>query len=336
MTRFSSAISPLAACCISSASDVGGAWITSSARAGASPRARPRCGGASRSSSTPRNSSPASGTCVQPEHLRRASPGRRRRRAGRSRRTSRATLRVRACPQTRASPDLERALAARAPWRPGRGPCRGAPRGRRPARGRVGSALSSCEVGDQQDRLEQRLEVRPRLRRDVDELVSPPHSDGTRPRSTICVRTRCGSASSLSILLTATMIGTPAAFAWSSASTVCGITPSSAATTRTTMSVTWAPRARIAVKASWPGVSMNVISRPPTWAWYAPMCWVIPPNSPATTSVLRIASSSFVLPWSTWPMTVTTGERGTSLDSSTSSSSSSASSSSSTPTISTA
>ena len=39
------------------------------------------------------------------------------------------------------------------------------------------------------------------------------------------------------------------------ASSVCGITPSSAATTSTTMSVTLAPRARIRVNASWPGVS---------------------------------------------------------------------------------
>ena len=43
------------------------------------------------------------------------------------------------------------------------------------------------------------------------------------------------------------------------ASTVCGLTPSSAATTSTTMSVTWAPRWRMAVNASWPGVSMKVI-----------------------------------------------------------------------------
>ena len=34
------------------------------------------------------------------------------------------------------------------------------------------------------------------------------------------------------------------------ASMVVGITPSSAATTRTTKSVTWAPRSRMAVKAS--------------------------------------------------------------------------------------
>ena len=44
-----------------------------------------------------------------------------------------------------------------------------------------------------------------------------------------------------------------AAFAWLIASIVCGIIPSSAATTSTTMSVTFAPRARIAVKAAWPG-----------------------------------------------------------------------------------
>ena len=37
------------------------------------------------------------------------------------------------------------------------------------------------------------------------------------------------------------------------------------------------------------------------------MCWVMPPASPATTSVERMRSSSSVLPWSTWPMTVTTG-----------------------------
>ena len=57
----------------------------------------------------------------------------------------------------------------------------------------------------------------------------------------------------------ATIIGTFAALAWWIASTVCGITPSSAATTSTTRSVTFAPRARIAVNAAWPGVSMKVI-----------------------------------------------------------------------------
>ena len=49
------------------------------------------------------------------------------------------------------------------------------------------------------------------------------------------------------------MIGTLAAFACAMASRVWGMTPSSAATTMIAMSVTRAPRARIAVNASWPG-----------------------------------------------------------------------------------
>ena len=95
------------------------------------------------------------------------------------------------------------------------------------------------------------------------------------------------------------MIGTSATRAWLIASTVCGITPSSAATTRIAMSVASAPRARIAVNASWPGVSMKVMTRPFFSTWYAPMCCVIPPASPATTLASRIRSRSVVLPWST-------------------------------------
>ena len=39
------------------------------------------------------------------------------------------------------------------------------------------------------------------------------------------------------------------------------------------------------------------------------MCWVMPPASPDTTLAWRMRSSSVVLPWSTWPMTVMTGGR---------------------------
>ena len=46
------------------------------------------------------------------------------------------------------------------------------------------------------------------------------------------------------------------------ASMVWGITPSSAATTSTTMSVTLAPRERMAEKAAWPGVSRKVTASP--------------------------------------------------------------------------
>src|SRR5215510_1112666 len=51
------------------------------------------------------------------------------------------------------------------------------------------------------------------------------------------------------------------------------------------------------------------------------MCCVMPPNSFSATFDLRMASSSDVLPWSTWPMTVTTGGRRLSCDGSRSSSS---------------
>ena len=92
--------------------------------------------------------------------------------------------------------------------------------------------------------------------------TSPPSDSTWISCCSSSVRTRSGLASGLSILLIATIIGTFAALAWWIASTVCGMTPSSAATTSTTMSVTLAPRARIAVKAAWPGVSMKVILLP--------------------------------------------------------------------------
>ncbi len=54
----------------------------------------------------------------------------------------------------------------------------------------------------------------------------------------------------------------PASLAWCSDSNVCSLTPSSAATTRMTMSVQCAPRARMALKAACPGVSRNVTHSP--------------------------------------------------------------------------
>ena len=90
-------------------------------------------------------------------------------------------------------------------------------------------------------------------------ITSPPQSSGNSPLSASSVFTLSGLAPSLSILLIATIIGTPAAFEWLIASIVCGITPSSAATTRIDISVTFAPLERIAVNASCPGVSKNTI-----------------------------------------------------------------------------
>ncbi|MPN23239.1 hypothetical protein SDC9_170627 [bioreactor metagenome] len=114
-------------------------------------------------------------------------------------------------------------------------------------------------------------------------ITSPPHSSATRLKLVKSCMMRPGLAVSLSILLIATMIGTPAALAWLIASTVWGITPSSAATTSTAISVACAPRARMAVNASWPGVSRKVITSPLTFTEYAPMCWVMPPASDLVT-----------------------------------------------------
>ena len=134
-------------------------------------------------------------------------------------------------------------------------------------------------------------------------------------------------APGLSILLIATIIGTLAALQWFIASLVCGIIPSSAATTNITISVTWAPLALIAVNASCPGVSKNVIFSPFNDTVYAPICWVIPPASLAVTFACLIASKSEVLPWSTCPIIVTIGGLLTKFSSTTSVSSSKASNS---------
>ena len=101
------------------------------------------------------------------------------------------------------------------------------------ARGPVRVGLELQHFGLEQDGLEQLLDAFVVARGDGIIMVSPPQSSGMRPCSVSCCFTRSGLAPGLSILLMATMIGTSAALAWLIASTVCGITPSSAATTRT-------------------------------------------------------------------------------------------------------
>ena len=104
------------------------------------------------------------------------------------------------------------------------------------------------------------------------EITSPPQSSTRIPCSVRSCLTLSGFAPGLSILLIATMIGTPAALAWLMDSIVCGFTESSAATTSTAISVICAPRARIAVKASCPGVSRKTIFCPFIITSEAPIC----------------------------------------------------------------
>ena len=148
-----------------------------------------------------------------------------------------------------------------------RGPGRAATRSPCPEAGAFGFAFSSSTSATR--RIVSSRSSRPScvFAETLTKIVSPPQSSGLSPWLASSPLTLSGLASGRSILLIATMIGTSAAFAWSIASTVCGITPSSAATTITAMSVTSAPRARIAVNASWPGVSMKVIVLPFWCTW---------------------------------------------------------------------
>ena len=97
--------------------------------------------------------------------------------------------------------------------------------------------------------------------------TSPPQSSEVIPRFCICCFTRSTFAPLASILFMATTIGTPAFCAKLSASSVCGMKPSSAATTRMAMSVTLAPLSRILENAACPGVSRKVIFLPLQETW---------------------------------------------------------------------
>ncbi len=78
----------------------------------------------------------------------------------------------------------------------------------------------------------------------------PPQSSTKMFISASSCLMRSGLAVSRSILFKANTMGISAAWAWLMASLVCGITRSSAAMTMIARSVTCAPRARMAVKAS--------------------------------------------------------------------------------------
>ena len=132
----------------------------------------------------------------------------------------------------------------------------------------VGVGLEVADLGDQQEHVEEVVEADALLGAGLDEDgVAAPLLGDEAVLGELLLDAVSMLASGLSILLTTMTMGTPAALAWSMASTVCGMTPSSAATTMTAMSVTLAPRARMAVKAAWPGVSRKVMSWPLCFTW---------------------------------------------------------------------
>ena len=152
--------------------------------------------------------------------------------------------------------------SGRARWRPGRGPCPAPPRRSCRPPARFGLAFELLDVRDEQDRLEQVVDALAGLRADGHERhVAAVLLDDDAALGELrldAVRLGVGQVD----LVERDDDRHLAARAWSIASTVWGMTPSSAATTSTAISVTRAPRARIAVKASWPGVSRKTMRRP--------------------------------------------------------------------------
>ena len=95
--------------------------------------------------------------------------------------------------------------------------------------GAIGIGLELEHFGLQQDRFLELVEVGPLGRRDLDRLdFAAQLLDLDLVAAAVRSARGSGSAPGLSILLMATMIGTPAALAWAIASLVCGMTPSSA------------------------------------------------------------------------------------------------------------
>ncbi len=119
------------------------------------------------------------------------------------------------------------------------------------------------------------------------------------------------SSSTRSVLVSATTIsGTPSSSTISRCSDVCGITPSSAATTRRTTSMPVAPATIVRTKSSWPGTSTT-----PSWSSSSPGSSAKPRSivMPRSRSSGRRSGSTPVrartralLPWSMWPAVPTT------------------------------
>jgi len=131
----------------------------------------------------------------------------------------------------------------------------------------------------------------------------------------------------LSILFRAIMKGVLFALRICNTSAVCGLIPSFTSITRIAISARDPPCFRMFVNAAWPGVSMKRRPGISKGIWnlsrvffarssmfslgkvVKEIFWVMPPASPVWIEVPLILSSILVLPWSTWPATVTIGCR---------------------------
>ena len=164
--------------------------------------------------------------------------------------------------------------------------------------------------------------------------ASSSRSDATSSsRSWLASTTSAMRASGRSVLLTTRITGRCAASALRSTNRVCGSGPSDASTSSNTPSTIDSPRSTSPPKSAWPGVSMTLITvTVPSGSWRCTAVFlarmVMPfsrsrspvsitrscrsPRSCSAPDCRSIASTSVVLPWSTWA-TMATLRNGTSV-----------------------
>ena len=132
----------------------------------------------------------------------------------------------------------------------------------------------------------------------------------TAARTSSSTRLRHSSSTRSTFVRTTMPLRTSSRSMMSRCSRVCGMTPSSAATTRRTASRPWAPASMLRMKRAWPGTSTMPISRPlGSVMWAKPRSIVIPrrfssarrSGSMPVRAVIRVD-----FPWSMWPAVPTT------------------------------
>ncbi len=141
---------------------------------------------------------------------------------------------------------------------------------------------------------------------DTGTIAAPARSVPARRSRTSSATSSSHSASTMSALVTATTpCRTPRRFRMSRCSSVWGITPSSAATTKSATSTPVAPASMFLMNRSWPGTSTTPAMRPDGSVRGANPSSIVRPRSCSwrSRSVLTPVSARIkvVLPWSTWP-----------------------------------
>src|SRR5438445_545199 len=164
----------------------------------------------------------------------------------------------------------------------------------------LGCAEVHAEPGTGGDRLVRGGDQRTRLR-------------SSRSTTSACTRSSHSGSARSRLVMTGMPRRTPSSSTIARCSSVCGMIPSSAATTSRATSMPVAPASMLRTKPSWPGTSTTL-----AWSWSPsgsganPRSIVIPrrfSSSHRSVSTPVRAFTSAVLPWSMWPAVPTTKRR---------------------------